>query len=179
MVDITRNYFELFQLPQACEVDRKLLAERYRELQKAVHPDRFAGDSDRQQRLSVQYAAYVNEAFDTLKNPLPRMMYLLKLSGREVELEKNTIMDPAFLVEQMELREAVGELRGHANPEAKLERLMDHVDQDIEDYQAQFKKCWEAGDKKSLSAAQAIVRKMQFMVKLAAELEQLESELLD
>ena len=179
MVDLTRNYFELFQIPVACEVDLKQLARSYRELQKAVHPDRFAGESDRQQRLSVQYAAHVNEAYDTLKLPLQRMVYLLKLSGRELEMENNTIMDPAFLMAQMELREALADLRHSANPEPELEKMVEKADSDMEAYLVQFKQLWQAGGEKELEKAEAVVRKMQFMVKLATELEQLESELLD
>lgn len=174
-----RNFFELFQLPVACDVDRQLLARRYRELQKAVHPDRFAGDSERQQRLSVQYAAFVNEAFNTLKTPLTRNIYLLKLAGRSVDMEKNTVMDPAFLMEQMELREAVAELREEKGPEPELERLMTRVEQETDAFQAEFNTCYEAGGEQSLEQAEAVVRKMQFMVKLASELEQLESELFD
>ena len=179
MVDITKNFFELFQLPATCDVDRQLLARRYRELQKAVHPDRFVGDSERQQRLSVQYAAFVNEAFDTLKTPLTRDIYLLKLAGRSVEMEKNTIMDPAFLMEQMELREAVAELKEQKGPGIELERLMDQVERDTDELQAEFKSCYEAGGERHLEQAESVVRKMQFMVKLAFELEQLESELFD
>ena len=179
MVDLTRNYFELFQIPVACELDLKQLSRNYRELQKTVHPDRFAGEGDRQQRLSVQYAAHVNEAYDTLKSPLLRMVYLLKLSGRDLKMENNTIMDPAFLMEQMELREALVDIKDNKNPEPELERMIDKTDQDMEQYLSQFKSYWQAGDEHSLKKAEAVVRKMQFMVKLAAELGQLESELLD
>ena len=142
---VSKNFFELFQLPVATKVDRQLLAQRYRELQKAVHPDRFTGDSDRQQRLSVQYAAFVNEAFDTLKTPLLRNIYLLKLAGRAIEMEKNTIMDPEFLMEQMELREAVSELKEQKDPESELGRLMDRVERGIDTFQNEFNACYEAG----------------------------------
>ena len=179
MVDLTRNYFELFQIPVACEVDLKQLTRSYRELQKAVHPDRFAGEGDRQQRLSIQYAAHVNEAYDTLKSPLLRMVYLLKLAGRDLEMENNTIMDPAFLMEQMELREALADLKHNTDPEPELEKMIEKTDSDMSRYLAQFKIFWMVGGEKELEKAGAVVRKMQFMVKLAAELEQLESELLD
>ncbi|OED40194.1 Fe-S protein assembly co-chaperone HscB [Endozoicomonas sp. (ex Bugula neritina AB1)] len=163
----------------ACEVDLKQLACSYRELQKTVHPDRFAGEGERQQRLSVQYATHVNEAYDTLRSPLPRMAYLLKLAGRELDMENNTIMDPAFLMEQMEVREALSDLRNSSNPEPELEKMIDKAGDDMDRYQAQFTSFWTAGGEKELEKAEAVVRKMQFMVKLTVELEQLESELLD
>lgn len=195
MVDITKNYFEIFQIPVTCHVDADLLAERYRELQKTVHPDRFVGADKRQQRLAIQYAAFVNEAFDTLKSPMKRVLYQLKLVDYEVDMETNTVMDTLFLMEQMELREAMSEVRDHSDPEAELERLVELVDGGIVALHKQFEKLWllggaddvssqelESSEKekeKALKTAQDTVRKMQFMVKLASELEQLESELLD
>ncbi|WP_236632950.1 Fe-S protein assembly co-chaperone HscB [Endozoicomonas elysicola] len=179
VVDLTKNYFELFELPVSCQVDQQQLSSQYRALQRAVHPDRFAGDGERQQRLSVQYASHVNEAFNTLKQPLKRAIYLLKIAGRDVDMERNTIMDPQFLMEQMALREALSDIRSHANPEQELERLVDRVDHDLDTYLKQFEGFWEAGEELDLDQAETVVRKMQFMVKLAAELEQLESELLD
>ena len=179
VVDITKNFFELFQLPVSCQVDSNLLSERYRELQKAVHPDRFAADDQRQQRLSAQYAAHVNEAMDTLKSPLKRSIYLLQLAGKPVDMENNTVMDTAFLMEQMELRERVSEIRDHADPENELETVIEEVEGTIDSYHDAFDALWQKGDDESLAEAESIVKKMQFMVKLAAELEQLESELLD
>ncbi len=179
VVDLTKNYFELFELPVSCQVDQRRLSSQYRALQRAVHPDRFAGDDDRQQRLSIQYASHVNEAFNTLKQPLSRAIYLLKLSGRDVDMERNTIMDPVFLMEQMELRESVADIKSSKNPEQEVEQLAGQVDADIHRYLQKFEGFWVSGTEQDLDQAETVVRKMQFMVKLAAELEQLESELLD
>ncbi|HKJ76321.1 MAG TPA: Fe-S protein assembly co-chaperone HscB, partial [Gammaproteobacteria bacterium] len=73
--DFSQNYFELFGLPEGFEVDSETLSLRYRDLQRALHPDRFAGASDRERRLSVQQTARVNEAYRTLKDPLARARY--------------------------------------------------------------------------------------------------------
>ena len=176
-MDITLNYFELFQLPVSCELNTSQLAIRYRELQRTVHPDRFAGDADRQQRLSVQYAAYVNEAYTALKTPLARYIYLLKLAGREVDMERNTVMDPAFLMEQMELREAVAEVRDQPQPEAALEELVEQVDDSLDALGQHFAELWAEQSADALEQAEVVVRKMQFMVKVADELDQIEAEL--
>jgi len=84
-MDSGRNHFELFGLPVAFEVDMTRLAETYRELQRALHPDRFANASDRERRLSVQQAARVNEAYQILRSPLRRARYLLELRGVEFD----------------------------------------------------------------------------------------------
>ena len=52
MFDFSKNYFDLFGLPVAFLLDANALAERYREVQKVVHPDRYASASEGEQRLA-------------------------------------------------------------------------------------------------------------------------------
>jgi len=80
-MDIAQNFFELFGLDASFDLDLQLLSERYRELQREHHPDRHAHKGEREQRLAVQATAHLNEAFETLKTPLLRAQYLLKLEG--------------------------------------------------------------------------------------------------
>ncbi len=72
MLDFSKNYFELFGLPVGFIVDTDALAENYRELQRVIHPDRYANASEQERRLSVQGASRINEAFETLKDPIGR-----------------------------------------------------------------------------------------------------------
>ena len=85
MLDFSKNFFELFGLPVGFLVDGQELAVRYRELQKVVHPDRYAAAGEQSQRLSLQGATLVNEAYETLKDPLKRARYLLTLKGVEID----------------------------------------------------------------------------------------------
>src|SRR5690349_23456145 len=101
----TQNHFELFGLPPQFAVDAAALQTRYRELQREVHPDRFARASQAEQRVSMQLATRVNEAYQTLKSPIARAGYLLELQGIDPEFETNTAMPAEFLAEQMEQRE--------------------------------------------------------------------------
>ena len=110
-METTQNFFELFGLPVSFEVDIQQLSERYRDLQRAVHPDKFANASDRERRLAVEKAAQINEAFQTLKSPMNRARYMLEIRGVDFDNERDTHLDPMFLMEQMELREALGEER--------------------------------------------------------------------
>ena len=66
-------------------------------------------------RLSLQWATKVNEAYQTLKKPLPRAKYLLHVAGHDVGAENNTAMPADFLMEQMEWREGVAEARSAGN----------------------------------------------------------------
>ncbi|MDZ4262005.1 MAG: Fe-S protein assembly co-chaperone HscB, partial [Pseudomonadota bacterium] len=110
-MDFHQNYFELFGLPVSYDLDDNALTERYRDLQKVFHPDHFASASDQERRLSLQQAAQINSAYDTLRDPLARARYLLTLQGLEYNDESSTIRDMEFLEEQMELRERLADIR--------------------------------------------------------------------
>ena len=77
--DLSKDYFELFGLPVAFDIDSNDLAVRYRQLQRQFHPDRFASAPAAERRLSVQMTAQINAAFQTLKDPVARARYLLGL----------------------------------------------------------------------------------------------------
>src|SRR5258705_13039201 len=104
-MNLDENHFQIFGVPARLEMDLEALETRYRELQREVHPDRFASASQAEQRVSMQLATRVNEAYHTLKSPLTRAGYLLQLQGVDPEFETNTAMPAEFLAGQMEKRE--------------------------------------------------------------------------
>jgi molecular chaperone HscB len=116
------NHFALFQLPQTFAIDAAQLDAAYRELQARVHPDRFVAATDAEKRVAMQWATRANEAYQTLKNPLKRAGYLCELNGVDLGIESNTAMPAAFLMQQMEWREALEDAR-HAKDFAALETL--------------------------------------------------------
>jgi molecular chaperone HscB len=176
-MDIKQNFFEFYGLPEAFEIDLGLLAQRHRDLQKTLHPDRFAHLSDQERRLSAQYTAYLNEGYATLRSPLPRAQYLLKLRGIDTHSESSAAMDPLFLMQQMELRERLEEAPQHADPDAELAALAALVEQAMQPLQAEFCHQIALSTEPALHAAAAAVRKMQFLDKLSREVERLEDEL--
>ncbi|WP_028116715.1 co-chaperone HscB [Ferrimonas senticii] len=161
------NYFELFALPQGFELDTTALATRYRDLQRAVHPDNFAAGSDRERLMAVQKTAEVNDAYQTLKSPLGRAEYLLRLNGVELRGETTTIKDPLFLMQQIELREALEELADAADP---FEAAM-ALEQQFSELKQQMMTSLKAElvDAQWLQAADS-VRKLKFIDKLEQEL---------
>ena len=175
-MDSGRNHFALFGLPVAFEVDMARLAETYRDLQRALHPDRFANASDRERRLSVQQAAQINEAYQILRSPLRRARYLLELRGVEFDDEKQTHLDPEFLMTQMELREALAEVRNEADPFTALNRILADLDSERQRLEAELARQLEAGDDE---AARQLVQKLQFFERLHQEAEEIEESLLD
>ena len=105
------NHFALFQMMPAFAIDAAQLDAAYRELQARVHPDKFAAATDAEKRIAMQWATRANEAYQTLKHPLKRASYLCELNGIDLGIESNTAMPAAFLMQQMEWREALEEAR--------------------------------------------------------------------
>ncbi len=179
MLDFSKNYFELFGLPVGFVVDMDAIAERYRELQRVVHPDRFANASDQEKRLSMQGATLVNEAYQTLRDPLKRAIYLLSLHGVDIDVEKETTHDTAFLMEQLALREELEQAVSAADPYAVVGELMDRIGLQIKSLLAQMAIHFESPTPENLDAARELVRKMQFLQKLYSEAEAAEARLDD
>ena len=115
---ITDDDFTLFGLPQRHALDRADLDARRRDLQARVHPDRFAADGAAAQRVAMQWAVRVNEAYQRLKDPLSRAAYLCELRGVLVDAERNTAMPAAFLMQQMQWREALDDAASPAEVQA-------------------------------------------------------------
>ncbi|QSA99225.1 Fe-S protein assembly co-chaperone HscB [Methylococcus sp. EFPC2] len=161
------NYFELFQLPQDFRLDLGKLDSHYLELQTRVHPDKSAHLSDAEKRLSLQWATLANEAYQTLKRPLDRARYLLKIHGIDTQEENNTAMPTEFLLEQIEWRE---ELQGAVvlrNLDA-LERLSARLKTETDSLFDSLGSLLE--DERQHPAAAVIVRQLAFLEKLGRDI---------
>ncbi|MBE7419131.1 MAG: Fe-S protein assembly co-chaperone HscB [Ideonella sp.] len=97
--------FALFGLPRRFALDAAALAERWRALQSEVHPDRFTVEGAAAQRVAMQWAVRVNEAYRRLKDPLARALYLCELAGQAVDPHDRQAMPAAMLMRQIEWRE--------------------------------------------------------------------------
>jgi molecular chaperone HscB len=122
-VRLDSDDFELFGLPRRFAQDRAAIDARWRELQAQVHPDRFAAEGAAAQRVAIQWAVRVNEAYQRLKDPLRRAALICELEGQPIDAASNTAMPRAFLVEQLEWREALDDAQGDAALQALAERV--------------------------------------------------------
>lgn len=174
-METTQNHFELFGLPVSFDLDSQQLSERYRDLQRTVHPDKFANASDREKRLAVEKAAQINDAYQTLKSPMNRARYMLELRGVDFDNERDTHLDPMFLMEQMELREALGEVKSAADPVMALGKSMDDIRQRYKAMLNELAQLLENED--STQQGKQAVQKLQFLNKLQQEAEAIEEEL--
>lgn len=179
MLDFSKNYFELFGLPVTFVIDTQALRDRYRDVQRVVHPDRFAGGSEQERRLSMQGAAQINEAYETLRDPLRRARYLLELHGVEMGPDHETTKDAAFLMEQLELREELAGLGDQPDPLAAVQAFLERIGQMIRTVVSGMAVDLETPDPQKLEGVRESVRKMQFLNKLHAEAEAVEAKLED
>jgi len=174
--DLTQDYFSLFDLPVAFRIDQESLSNRYRQVQRELHPDRFAGSSPHEKRLALQYSALVNEAYGTLRSPLLRALYLLRLEGLEQQQIDGQKVDGGFLIEQMELREKLESLHDLVDTETVLDHLIEEISTDISNHEMEFESAYA---QKDFDTAASACVKMQYLDKLRHEAEQVESDLMD
>jgi molecular chaperone HscB len=168
MIDLSRNHFELFGMPERFGVDPEVLDRAYRALQTEVHPDRYATANDTERRLALQLSARVNEAYRALKDPVDRAQYLLSLHGVETFSGSDSALPYEFLERQLERREAASEAVAVRDSKA-LVRLHDDV---REEHSVLERELAVMIDRDAAwSAAAALVREMKFLDKLAADID--------
>lgn len=172
--DFKQNYFDLFDLPFQFEVDLARLSDKYRELQRHSHPDRYADQGEQEQRVAMQASSHLNMAMDTLKHPLPRATYILSLQGIDLNSETDTKMDHGFLFKQMEWRESLEELPGDDSAWDVLDSLTDEVQKERKTELSALSELIAAED---WAAVRDKVRQLQFIEKMLSEIADKEAAL--
>lgn len=157
------DHFQRLGLLPGFEIDLAQLERHYFGLQRKLHPDRFAGRSGCEKLYSQQQATQLNEAYETLKDPMRRAVYLLKLAGRAVDADsKATVTDPALLMESMEAREALAEAETAAEAGAVLIRAEADIASGIADLAQAFAE-------RRLDQAEKLVLRLKYLSRLAEE----------
>ena len=161
-----QNHFQLFHLPETFAVDMAALEQAYHRVQSQAHPDKFAHASDAEKRVAMQWATRANEAYQTLKKPLKRAAYLCELHGVDLEVESNTAMPTAFLMQQMTWREELDDAKA-AKSVAALEALEKELNaakkSDIDSVAVQL-------DAQDFKEAGKTIRKLMFLEKFGDEI---------
>jgi molecular chaperone HscB len=173
-LDLKQNYFDLFDIDIGFDIEKAKLRVRQQQLQAEFHPDRFVTGSDLEKRLSVQQASWVNEAYQTLIDPVKRSRYLLKLCGVEVNDESETTSDTAFLMEQIELREELDACRSHPEPLQQCDVIEHKIKAKLQTLADEFVDDYQSG---KLDQAMVTSRKMQFIQRLQEQVSEMQLEL--
>ena len=173
---LSRNFFELFDLPVSYDVDLDKVQQQFMALQKQVHPDKFANGSDQEKRISMQQASWINEAQATLKDPVLRAIYLLKLKAIDFSLENETTMDAEFLMQQLEMRERLENIKNESDPLSALDLIAKEVKASTKTMMDGFAQSFGDGQ---LDEAREWIRKLQFMQKAEKEIFALTADIED
>ncbi len=139
-----QTYFEIFSLPPKLTVDTAALERNFYKLSRQLHPDLYARKSAEDQAWSLRQSSLLNDAYRTLKDPVARTAYLLKIEGVRIEDENAEDRDPQakqnrvpadLLEEVFELNMQLEEM--HAN--LKMGEDDPALRGDLERAQVQFK----------------------------------------
>ena len=168
------DYFSVFGLETKLNLDLAKLETEFHRLSRKVHPDRFARSGDNERQWSLADTALLNDAYRTLKDPLRRTEYLLKLQGAEIGEEhsgrdkKDPSRAPADLLEEVfDLNMQLEEMRmsrkmGETDPDLqasleaakkKFDGLLHDVDGDLH----QQWNAWDLGDAAARKVAEKIM----------------------
>ncbi|CAA7622355.1 Fe-S protein assembly co-chaperone HscB [Magnetospirillum sp. SS-4] len=157
------DHYTRLGMSPSFDVDLDELQRQYFGFQRRLHPDRFAAKSGKEKALSQLQATALNEAYETLKDPLKRAAYLLGLRGHPVDLTAcGTINDRELLMEQMEKREALAE----ATTPEQVAKLAMGNESEVIACQCHISAAFNAGN---LDEAAHLTIRLKYLVKLAEE----------
>jgi len=157
------DHFARLGLKRGFAVDKAELDRRYFALQRQLHPDRFVRRPPRERAISQSQAASLNEAYDVLRDPLSRAVYLLRQDGIDLEpASGQTISDPDLLMEAMEMREALAE----AGDAPAVAAIAARVETDRQAALATLGQAFAAGGN---DGARKATLRLKYLVKLAED----------
>jgi molecular chaperone HscB len=110
------DYFTFFGLPRKLNVDVPNLEREFYQLSRKLHPDLYSGADPREQEWSLEQSSQLNDAYRTLKDPIKRTEYLLRLEGVELEEQSKSATDQA---------RATGQVKKQVVPPDLLEEVFD------------------------------------------------------
>lgn len=157
------NHFQRLGLEPQFDVDLDLVEKRYLGFQRAIHPDRFATRPAKERAFAESQAVALNEAYETLKDPLRRAAYLLSLKGIDASVSRDeTVRDPGLLMEAMEAREALME----ATSIEKVEALQAKAGADAIALLSDLSRAFSSDD---LDAANRLATRLRYLRKYLDE----------
>ncbi len=115
---MTSDPFETLGFPRRFRIDAANLAQRHRDLSRALHPDRFVQAAPAERRVAIEKAAAVNDAFRRLRDPQMRAAALLAFAGRPVREDARAA--PELLTEVLDLRERLEEAKSQKDDTRRI-----------------------------------------------------------
>ncbi len=168
------DYFAIFDLPRRLVIDGKELEKRFYALSRQLHPDLFSRRGAREREYSLEATAVLNDAWRTLRNPVSRAMYVLKLEGFDIAEQGSKEVPPELLEEVFELNMALEEMKAGDDTVApqlvearqRFEDMRDEVDHSLGDEFA----AWDtARNRDTLTAIRGLLNRRKYITNLIAQ----------
>lgn len=128
------NYFELYEIPVSFTPDQDHIKKKYYELSKKYHPDRFTLADNEAQENALKVSSLNNEAFNTFKNTYKTIAYVLKHYD-VLEDEEKYSLPPDFLMEMMDINEAVSDIEDVKDNSELLSKTNNTLKQQLESWE--------------------------------------------
>ncbi|KAI3882343.1 hypothetical protein MKX03_018571 [Papaver bracteatum] len=163
------DYFQIFGLENAFEIEDTNLEKTYKDWQKKLHPDLVHTKPEKEKEFAAEQSSRVIDAYRTLRKPLSRAIYLLGLEGVHVD-EERTVSDPEMLAEILDIREAVDE----ASNSQSLKQIQGQVQEKLEIWSNSFGSSIghnrSAFDKKEFEDAVTSIQRMTYHDRINEEI---------
>jgi molecular chaperone HscB len=166
--------FETLGLAHQFKIDPREVEQRFRDLSRATHPDRFADRPASERRLAAERTALLNEAFRAIRDDMTRALSLLAAAGRPVH--ETTRADPSLLMEIMELREAIDDARTEGrSTEALFARVASRIEEEERAVSEAFDGRAFPPDPARLERAYHAGVRLKYLYRLRDELDELDT----
>jgi molecular chaperone HscB len=170
------DYFELFGIPRSLNLSLDALQQRYYELSRQLHPDRFMQKPEAERQRALDMSSALNDAYRTLKDPVKRAQYLLGLEGFDIGEQRSKDVPPELLEEVFELNMALEEMRGgddSARPqleqaEKNFTKMLAETDQQLQSFFEQYDK---SKSQDVLSQIRNVLNRRKYIQNLVSEVE--------
>ncbi len=167
------NYFELYDLPVSFHPDQNVVKQQFYALSKKYHPDFYINESAEKQEEVLELSTLNNKAFQVLKDPQKVLQYVLIL--KEVIAEgENYTLPQSFLMEMMDVNEAIMDLQFDPNPvkAAEIKQQISDFVQNLDQELAQYTQGFEALDDAQQTSQLAKIKDIYYRSKYLHRLQQ-------
>lgn len=157
------DYFEFLDLPRNLSIDATDLEKRFYALSRKLHPDVHARKSPQEREQAEESTALLNDAYRTLRDPIARAGYLLKIEGFDMGDQTTKDVPPELLEEIFELNMELEEGNGQEAARERFAEMRNEVDGEIE---RKFSE-WDAGrNRESLMDLRGLLNRRKYISNL-------------
>jgi len=170
------DFYEIFGLPRSLNLALDDLQQRFYQLSRELHPDRFMRKPEAERQRALDMSSALNDAYRTLKDPIRRAEYLLSLEGFDIGEQRSKDVPPELLEEVFELNMALEEMRGgddSARPQLEaagksFSNMLGETDQQL---QSLFARYDSSQSREALTQIRNILNRRKYVQNLVSEVE--------